>query len=100
MAGCVSGQTWALQSCSQGQGVEAGGFSLKHFHTHGAFCCCIYLFLFLWKEVVAPSVAKSGKKADEKLSGWWEHSLLPFALFRDPRHIRHHGPFCSSMEQL
>lgn len=80
--------------------MEAGGFSLKHFHTHGAFCCCIYLFLFLWKEVVAPSVAKSGKKADEKLSGWWEHSLLPFALFCDPRHIRYHGPFCSSMEQL
>lgn len=70
MAGCVSGQTGALQSCSQGQGVEAGGFSLQCYHTHGAFCCCICLFLILWKEGVAPSVAKSGKKADEKLS-WW-----------------------------
>lgn len=100
MAGRVSGLTWALQSCSQGQGVEAGGFALQHYHKHGGFCCCIYLFLFLWKEGVAPSVAKSGKKADEKLSWWWEHSLLPLALLSDPRHICHHGPFCSSVEQL
>lgn len=45
-------------------------------------------------------MAKSGKKADEKLSWWWEHSLLPLALLSDPRHICHHGPFCSSVEQL
>lgn len=80
--------------------MGAGGFFLKCFHTHEVFCSCICLFLFLWKEVVALSVAKSVKKADEKLSWWWKHTLLPFALLSDPRHICHHGPFCSSVEQL
>lgn len=89
VAGCVSGQTRA------GSG-SWGLFSEVLSHTWGS----LLLYLFFPVPVVAPSVAKSGKKADEKLSWWWEHSLLPFALLSDPRHICQHGPFCSSLEQL
>ena len=71
-------QTWALLSCSQGQGVEARGFSLLRYYTHGVFCRCVCFIPPPLKGDDAPQREESlGRRKMRSSAGGW-------SAFRSP----------------